>query len=47
MMATSDSQERDRDDWEELFRITDPSLKLEEMKRIEGAKLDLIIARWD
>ncbi|KAE9377359.1 sterigmatocystin 8-O-methyltransferase precursor [Stipitochalara longipes BDJ] len=47
MMATSNSQERDRDDWEELFRITDPNLKLEEIKRMEGAKLDLIIARWN
>ncbi|KAF4626277.1 hypothetical protein G7Y89_g11881 [Cudoniella acicularis] len=43
MMATSNSQERDQDDWEELFRITDPKFKLEEIKRMEGAKLDLII----
>jgi hypothetical protein len=47
MMAMSNSQERDRDDWEELFRTTDPKLKLEEVKRMEGAKLDLIMARWD
>ena len=47
MMATSNSQERDQDDWEELFQITDPKFKLEEVKRMEGAKLDLIIVRWD
>lgn len=47
MMATSNSQERDQDDWEELFRITDPKFKLEEIKRMEDAKLDLIMVRWD
>ncbi|KAH6664209.1 sterigmatocystin 8-O-methyltransferase precursor [Halenospora varia] len=47
MMATANSQERDQDDWEELFRITDPKFKLEEIKRMEGAKLDLIMVRWD
>jgi hypothetical protein len=47
MMATSNSQERDWNDWEELFRATDPNFKLEEVKRMDGAKLDLIIARWD
>jgi hypothetical protein len=47
MMATSNSQERDEEDWEELLRSTDPRLKLEEVKRMEGAKLDLLIVRWD
>jgi SAM-dependent methyltransferase len=47
MMAVSNSQERDQDDWEELFQITDPKFKLEEVKRMEGAKLELIIVRWD
>ncbi|MCJ1387604.1 hypothetical protein MMC18_000447 [Xylographa bjoerkii] len=47
MFAMSNSQERDQDDWEELFRATDPKLKLEEVKRIPDAKLDMIIARWD
>jgi hypothetical protein len=46
MMASSNSQERDRDDWEELFWSTDPNLKLDEIKRMDGAKLDLIILRW-
>ena len=46
MMATSNSGERDQDDWEELFRATDENLKLEEIRRMKGAKLDLIIVRW-
>ena len=47
MLATSNSQERDQDDWEELLRATDPKLKLEEIRRIPDAKLDMIIARWE
>jgi hypothetical protein len=47
MMATSNSQERDQDDWEEVFRNSDPRFKIEEIKRMDGAKLDLIIVRWD
>ena len=47
MFATSNSQERDQGDWEELLSDTDPKLKLEEVKRIPGAKLDMIIARWE
>lgn len=47
MMATSNSQERDRNDWGELFQTADPKFKLDEVKRMEGAKLDLIIVRWD
>ena len=47
MLAMSNSQERDQDDWEELLRATDPKLVLDEVKRIAGAKFDLIIARWE
>ena len=47
MFATSNSQERDQGDWEELLRAADPKLKLEEVKRIPDAKLELIIARWN
>ena len=47
MFATSNSQERDQGDWEELLRAADPKLKLEEVKRIPDAKLDMIIARWE
>jgi len=47
MFAMSNSQERDQDEWEELLRATDPKLKLEEVKKIPDAKLDMIIARWD
>ena len=47
MLAMSNSQERDQDDWEELFQATDSKLKLEAVRRIPDAKLDMIIARWD
>jgi hypothetical protein len=47
MMATSNSMERDQDDWEELFRSADPRFKLEEVKRMDGAKLDLVVFRWE
>ena len=46
MKATSNSQERDQEDWEELFQAADVNLKLEGVRRMNGAKLDLIIARW-
>lgn len=46
MFAITNSQERDRNDWEELLRITDPKLKLEEVRKTPNAKLDIIIARW-
>ncbi|KAL8776011.1 MAG: hypothetical protein Q9203_003291 [Teloschistes exilis] len=45
MLATSNSEERDQDDWEKLLQDSDPRFKLEEVKRIPDAKLDLIIAR--
>ncbi|KAL8730473.1 MAG: hypothetical protein Q9166_004037 [cf. Caloplaca sp. 2 TL-2023] len=47
MFAMSNSQERDQDDWEELLQAADPKFKLEEVKRIPDAKLDMIIARWE
>ena len=47
MLATSNSQERDQGDWEELLRAANPKLKLEEVKRIPDAKLEMIIARWE
>jgi hypothetical protein len=46
MMATSNSQERDEDDWKTLLKAADSNLTLEEVRRIPGAKLDLIVARW-
>ena len=47
MFAMSNSAERDQDEWEELFQTADPKLKLEEVRRIPDAKLDMIIARWE
>lgn len=47
MFASFNSQERDQGDWEELLRVTDPRLKLEEVKRIPNAKLEMIIALWE
>ncbi|KAL8943120.1 MAG: hypothetical protein Q9211_001108 [Gyalolechia sp. 1 TL-2023] len=47
MLAMSNSQERDQDDWEELLRAADPRFKLEEVKRVPDAKLDMIISRWE
>ncbi|KAL9012653.1 MAG: hypothetical protein Q9173_002592 [Seirophora scorigena] len=47
MLATSNSQERDQDDWEELLKAADPRFKLEEVRRIPDAKLDMIVARWE
>ena len=47
MFAMSNSQERDQADWEELLQAADPKLKLEEVKRVPDAKLDVIIARWE
>ncbi|EHK97896.1 putative Sterigmatocystin 8-O-methyltransferase [Glarea lozoyensis 74030] len=47
MMATSNSQERDEGDWVELFGVADERFEVEEIKRMEGAKLELIIVRWD
>ena len=46
MLAMNNSQERDQGDWEELLRATDPKLKLEEVKKIPGSILDIIIVRW-
>jgi hypothetical protein len=46
MMATSNSQERDEDDWKTLLKAADSNLTLEEVRRTPGAKLDLIVARW-
>ncbi|KAL8652271.1 MAG: hypothetical protein Q9226_004340, partial [Calogaya cf. arnoldii] len=47
MLAMSNSQERDQDDWEVLLRAADPRFKLDELKRLPDAKLDMIIARWE
>lgn len=47
MFAVSNSQERDQDDWEQLLQAADPKLKLEEVKRIPDAKLDVIIGRYE
>ena len=47
MFAMNNSQERDQDDWMALLEASDSRFKLEEVKRIPDAKLDLIIARWE
>ncbi|KAL8704965.1 MAG: hypothetical protein Q9201_001911 [Fulgogasparrea decipioides] len=47
MFAMSNSPERDQDDWEELLQATNSKLKLEKVKRIPDAKLDVIITRWE
>ena len=39
--------ERDQDQWEELLQAADPKFKLEVVKRIPGAKLDMIIVHWE
>lgn len=46
MLATSNSQERDEDDWQALLKAADSNFTLEEVRRTPGAKLDLIVARW-
>jgi hypothetical protein len=46
MLATSNSQERDQEEWENLFKAADSRYQLEEIKRPEGAKLDLVIFKW-
>ncbi|KAF2833327.1 sterigmatocystin 8-O-methyltransferase precursor [Ophiobolus disseminans] len=46
MLATSNSQERDEDDWKALLNTADSNFTLEEVRRTPGAKLDLIVARW-
>ncbi|KAL9035713.1 MAG: hypothetical protein Q9180_004711 [Flavoplaca navasiana] len=47
MLAMSNSQERDQEDWEALLRAADARFRLEEVRRTPDAKLDLIIARWE
>ncbi|KAF2732229.1 sterigmatocystin 8-O-methyltransferase precursor [Polyplosphaeria fusca] len=46
MLATSNSQERDEDDWKALLKAADSDFTLEGVRRTPGAKLDLIVARW-
>jgi hypothetical protein len=46
MLATSNSQERDEDDWKALLKAADSNFTLEEVRRTPGAKLDLIVTRW-
>jgi hypothetical protein len=46
MMATSNSKERDEDDWKALLKTADSNFTLKEIRRTPGAKLDLIVARW-
>jgi hypothetical protein len=46
MLATSNSLERDEEDWKALLNAADSNFTLEEVKRTPGAKLDLIVARW-
>jgi hypothetical protein len=45
MLSTSNSQERDEDDWKALLKAADSNFELEEIRRTPGAKLDLIVAR--
>jgi hypothetical protein len=47
MMATSNSLERDEEDWKALLAAADARFTLEEVKRTRGAKLDLIVVRWE
>lgn len=47
MLALCNAQERDHDDWEELLQAADARFKLEEVRRTAGAKLAMIVARWD
>ncbi|KAH8692496.1 sterigmatocystin 8-O-methyltransferase precursor [Phaeosphaeriaceae sp. PMI808] len=46
MLATSNSQERDEDDWKALLKAADSNFTFEEVRRTPGAKLDLIVAKW-
>lgn len=46
MMAVFNSQERDETEWVELFRKASPRFELEEVRRAEGAMLDIIVFRW-
>lgn len=47
MMATSNSLERDEEDWKTLLAAADARFTLEEVKRTSGAKLDLMVVRWE
>jgi hypothetical protein len=47
MMATSNSLERDEEDWKALLAAADARFTLEEVRRTLGAKLDLIVVRWE
>ncbi|KAF2167489.1 hypothetical protein M409DRAFT_66047 [Zasmidium cellare ATCC 36951] len=46
MMAVFNSQERDETEWVELFRKASPRFELEEVRRTEGALLDMIVFTW-
>jgi len=46
MMATSNSLERDEEDWKALLAAADANFTLEEVRRTPGAKLDLIVVKW-
>ena len=47
MLAMSNSQERDEDDWKALLKAANSNFTLEEVRRTLGAKLDLIVAKWN
>ncbi|KAK4500835.1 hypothetical protein PRZ48_009027 [Zasmidium cellare] len=46
MMAVFNSQERDEKEWVQLFKTASPKFELEEVRRTEGAMLDIIVLRW-
>jgi hypothetical protein len=46
MLATSNSQERDEEDWKALLKAANSDFTLEEVRRTPGAKPDLIVAKW-
>jgi hypothetical protein len=47
MLQVQNSRERERGDWETLFREADPRFKFLGVEQPRGSKLALIEARWE
>ena len=46
MLALFNSKERDEGDWEDLFAAADSRFKVQGIIRMNGARLDMVIAQW-
>lgn len=47
MLQIQNSRERERQDWEHLFKEADPSFKFLGVQQPEGSKLAFIEASWE